>query len=428
MMPKNTEAVATGCNKIALTHRGVEALRPAEKAYRVPDLRCPGLAVRVAPSGLKTWDVVFRIRRTGIVRRTSLGPFPAISLEAARERTTALTNAAKAGRDLLAEEKAAKNAAAARTTVAELIELYLKRMVRGRLRTAHEIEIRLKRALAPLINRPADEILRRDLRHILDATVDRGTPREAEKQRQSIRVLFGFAVSQDVIETDPTAGLASYGTSPRRDRILNPDEVRSFWNWLETCGMPVDYAQALKLQLATGCRIGEAGGIQAQEIDQANWLWTLPADRSKNGRSRVTPLVGIARQIVERRLQTVSDGPIFVAEKGGPLNSNRVSALIVKRRSGIPIPHFTSHDLRRTVATGLVELGFSYDVVAAVLGHETGNSNVRTLVRHYVRSDLIERKRRALEAWDNRLRQLLRNETPPANVTPIAVHRDLGAA
>ena len=130
-MPTMTGAGKTR-GRIALTHRGVEALRPDGAAYRICDLRCPALAVRVAPSGLKTWDVAFRVRGSGVFRRLSLGPFPAVGLDAARERTTALTNAAKAGRDLLAEEKAAKTVAEARATMAELVELYLKRVVRGR--------------------------------------------------------------------------------------------------------------------------------------------------------------------------------------------------------------------------------------------------------------------------------------------------------
>ena len=79
-----------------------------------------------------------------------------------------------------------------------------------------------------------------------------------------------------------------------------------------------------------------------------------------------------------------------------------------------------AHDLRRTVATCLVDLGFSYEVVAAVLGHEAGSKEVRTLVRHYVRTDLVERKRQALLAWDVRLYQILSGETSPANIVPLA--------
>src|SRR5688572_6678409 len=117
-------------DRTVLTHRGVEALRPDQTAYRIPDLRCPALALRVAPSGLKTWDVAYRIRGTGAFRRLSLGPFPAIGLETARERTDALTKAAKAGRDLLAEERAAQVRAEGRTTMGQLLESYLAKRVR----------------------------------------------------------------------------------------------------------------------------------------------------------------------------------------------------------------------------------------------------------------------------------------------------------
>lgn len=414
--------------RIALTHRGVEALRPETTAYRICDLRYPALAIRVAPSGLKTWDVAFRVRKSGIFRRLSLGPFPAISLDAARERTAALTNAAQTGRDLLAEERAAKATAEARTTVGQLVELYLSRKVRGQLRTGPQMELRFKRALGSLRDRYADEIRRRDLREILDAVAARGAPREAQQQRQVLRVLFKWALSQDIIENDPAAGLASFGSSPRRDRILSPPEIKVLWAWLEACDMPRDYVDALQLQLAIGARIGEVGGIHASEIDRENWLWTLPAIRSKNGRPRVTPLVGFAQAVVEKRLKINDQGPLFTKEIGEPLTSNCVASLIVRRRQEIPIGHFTSHDLRRTVATGVVDLGFSYEVAAAVLGHEVGNKEVRTLIRHYIRSDMIDRKRKALEAWDARLRQMIRGETPPANITFLPSRRELDVA
>ena len=415
-------------DKAALTHRGVEALRSNDIAYRVPDLRCPGLAVRVAPGGLKTWDVAYRIRGSSVSRRLSLGPFPAIGLEVARERTNALTKAAKAGRDLLSEEKAAKVAADGRTTVGQLIEAYLNRMVRGRLRTSAEIEIRLKRTLAALAGRYADEIRRRDLRAILDKVADRRVLREAEKQRQLMRVLFRWALSQDIIESDPTAGLASFGSSPRRDRVLSAKEILLLWGWMNASGMPLDYADALKLQLALGARIGKIAGICTSEIDQDTWLWTLPANRSKNGRQRVTPLVGLARDIVASRLKTINEGPLFTAEQSDLLTTNCIASLIVKRRKQIPIAHFTTHDLRRTVATGLVDLGFPFEVVAAVLGHETGGKDVRTLIRHYVRSDLVDRKRKALEAWDTHLRKMLRGKSRLDAGASQDLHRQQDAA
>jgi hypothetical protein len=80
-----------------LTHRSIEALRPAEALDRVPDQRCKGPAVRVARSGVKTWDLPYRICGTAKMRRLSLGRTTDVSLEEAREqarRAVAVTIAA----------------------------------------------------------------------------------------------------------------------------------------------------------------------------------------------------------------------------------------------------------------------------------------------------------------------------------------------
>jgi hypothetical protein len=85
---------------ISLTHRSIESLRPAGVPYRISDQRCIGLAVRVAPSGIKTWDLAYRIRGSAKVRRVSLGRVTDVSLEKARERANELTSAARTGCDL----------------------------------------------------------------------------------------------------------------------------------------------------------------------------------------------------------------------------------------------------------------------------------------------------------------------------------------
>lgn len=169
--------------KIVLTHRSLEALKPGADAYRVPDLRCPGLAIRVAPSGLKTWDFVCRIRGASTVKRKALGAFPGVSLDDARRRARAIGDAAQVGKDLIGEEAKAKEAAAARMTVLELIDEYIKRRARG-LRTQREIETRLKRALAPINSRPIDELRRRDIGRLGARSLVVEVDREGKRARQ----------------------------------------------------------------------------------------------------------------------------------------------------------------------------------------------------------------------------------------------------
>jgi integrase len=405
-----------------LTHRSIEALRPAEAPYRVPDQRCKGLAVRVAASGMKTWDLAYRIRGTGKMRRLSLGRATDVSLEQARERANELTSAARQGRDLIAEEGETRDAAASRITIEKLIDLNLRRRVIGRLRTAREIESRLRRTLTPILQRYAADICRRDLRELLDAIVDQGLGREAEKRRQTVGAMFRWALSQDIVETDPTAGLKAYDPGTPRDRVLTVEEIETLWKWLDSDALSLDAADILKLELLTGARCGEIAGLRAEEIDRQKWVWTLPPSRSKNARQRVTPIVGVAREMLEHRLSGVEKGPLFLLENGSVMSSAHIGHYLLTRRTSLPIATFTSHDLRRTFATMLAEMGVALDLVAAIVGHEAGGRDTRTLVRHYVRTDLLDRKAHALRAWDERLRQIVSGEARPANVVEIRQH------
>jgi len=392
---------------ISLTQRSIDALRPVEAAYRVPDQRCIGLAVRVAPSGIKTWDLAYRIRNTGKTRRLSLGRVSDIGLEKARERANELTSAARTGCDLIAEEKQRRTAAAARISIEKLIDLYVKRRVIGRLRTAKEIESRLKRALSPILNRCADEVRRRDIRELLDAVADQGFEREAEKRRQTVGAMFRWALSQDIVEAAATAGLKAYDPGKPRDRVLTVEEIEKLWKWLDSNALPSDATEIMKLQLLTGARCGEISGLCVEEINRDEWIWTLPAERSKNKKPRITPLVGTARDIVEGRLSAVLAGPLFKAGTGTTLTTAHMGHYLLARRAQLPIDWFTTHDLRRTVITMLADMGVGLELVAVVVGHQAGGKETRTLVRHYIRTDQVERKAHVLRAWDERMQVIL---------------------
>jgi integrase len=393
-----------------LTHRTIETLRPAEAPYRVPDQRCKGLAVRVAPSGVKTWDLAYRIRGTGKMRRLSLGRTTDVGLEQARERANELTTAARGGRDLIGEEDEARDAAASRITVGSLIDLYLRRRVIGRLRTAKAIERGLRRDLAPIVQRCAADVSRRDIRELLDTIADRGRMREAEKRRQMVGTMFRWGLAQDFIAANPAVGLEPYDPGVPRDRVLTIEEIETLWRWLDSGSLSRDAADILRLELVLGARCGEICGISVEEVDRDRWLWSLPARRSKSKKSRITPILGTARDLLEPRLEGFEAGPLFVLENGAVMTSAHLGHCLLTRRLTLPIAKFTTHDLRRSAATHMAEMGVALDVVAAVIGHESGGKDTRILRRHYVHTDLLERKTHALKAWDERLRAIVTGE------------------
>lgn len=409
--------------RVQLTHRFLETLKATGVAYRIGDARCSGLAARVAPSGVVTFDLAFRIAKSKGYRRVSLGTFPGVTLEAARDRANDLTRAARAGRDLIAEEDHAKKSVEGRIKVRALIEEHLTRRVRGRLRTADAFENRLLRTLKPLLDRPADDVRRRDLRELLDAVADAGQLREVDHRRVCLRRLFGWALSQDYITTDPTIGLQSYSKPPPRQRVLSTDEIRALWNWLD--GQPIreDAADVLRTQCCLGARVSEVGGMAREEFDTENWLWTLPPERSKNRKPRVTPIVGIAREIIAKRIAGRPQGPLFLTENNLPIGSHHMAITLRDHRP--PFENFGTHDLRRTMATELVEsLGVSLETTARVLGHVAGGATTRVLVAHYIAANFIEQKTHALLAWDARLRSIISGDIAPAgNVVALAETR-----
>ena len=111
--------------------------------------------------------------------------------------------------------------------------------------------------------------------------------------------------------------------------------------------------------------------MTAAEVDRDKWIWTLPASRSKNKRARTTPLVGLARALVTARIEAAGGDPLFPSATGAPLTASCIGTALNTRRSRLPIAAFTSHDLRRTVASYDGFDCVSRDVIGALVGHSS---------------------------------------------------------
>jgi integrase len=92
------------------------------------------------------------------------------------------------------------------------------------------------------------------------------------------------------------------------------------------------------------------------------------------------------------------------------MTSAHIGHYLLTRRARLPIAAFTTHDLRRTFATMMAEMAISLDLVAAIVGHEAGGKAVKTLVKHYIHSDLVDGKAHALRNWDARLKAIVTGE------------------
>jgi integrase len=417
-----------------LTDRSIEALRPKVTRYEVWDDARRGFGIRVTPRGVKSFVWVFHF--DGRPRRLTFGTYPRLSLAGAGVRLAEAKDLLAKGIDPGSRAVTERDADRRAETVEELVASYLDRYARARKRSAFEDErILRKDVLSRWATRKAKDITRRDIVRLLNEIVDRGAPIQANRTLSILRRMFRFAVGQAILEISPCDQVEPPSAENERNRALGEEEIRLLWRALETASMEPNTRRILQLMLVTGQRRGEVLGLHAQEIDFEKRLWVLPADRAKNGREHLIPISATALRILAEAGPNEA-GYLFPSKlTGKPYRGQSIDHAtrylfdprpISKARktssqkthapplSGI-MERFTPHDLRRTVATRMRELGISRGDVKMVLNHVETDVTAR-----YDRYDGLAEKRRALDLWAKRLEQIVTGEAPVENVVELA--------
>jgi integrase len=212
----------------------------------------------------------------------------------------------------------------------------------------------LERHVRPNIGRMrVTEIAKYDVLRLLDEVAAKPDGRKGRTSARKmthrpnrvfelVRAIFRWAAGRDLLAADPTFGLARPIRKERpRERDLSPDEIKKLWDALDktpierrhTKGLPIGSevvgendipmtratALALKLALVTGQRIGEVTGIALSEIalNDTAPLWTVPAERSKNGQPNRVPLSPVAVRLIQDALKFTSGSAwLFPSPKG----------------------------------------------------------------------------------------------------------------
>jgi integrase len=158
--------------------------------------------------------------------------------------------------------------------------------------------------------------------------------------------------------------------------------------------------------------------MEAQELQLDKRLWIIPSSKAKNGDSQTVPLPVQVTDII-KTAQTFSSGSwIFRAprKEGQPVSGYALAQAMRRALADLDMPHATPHDLRRTAATYISELGFNRMVVDKILNHKDGSTT-----GIYDRYSYDKEKREALEAWNNELDLILAGKGRPKVV-------DIGSA
>jgi len=409
----------------------------------VPDGKAPGLYLVIYPSGKKSWALRFR-RPDKRPAKLVLGsvntqadedgdPDPVVggylTLAAARRLAGALSHEIATGKDPAANHQAKKQAIAlsAQNTFSaaaiDFITQHARKRTRGWREQARllglreneqsgDLELIDKGLASRWRDRPLHEIDADTVFRLIEEVRHKGTPglerRNNETSEPRARAMhsvlskmFNWLAEKRRVSLNPLDVLRRPPPPKARDRVLNDREIVAFWRAAAEATKPFD--ALLKLLLLTGARLNEVARMEASELSEDGKTWTIPGGRTKNHRTHVVPFSPLARAIITKvdRLETCKH--VFSTNQRTPVSG---FSKIKGRLEMEGVPPWRLHDLRRTAATHMAELGIAPHIIELCLNHVSGaRAGVAGI---YNRSVQMEQRRAAVEVWARHVAGLLR--------------------
>jgi integrase len=389
------------------TKKSVEALMlPSGKDDHIEwDDDLPGFGYRLRKSGDKvsrSW--VAQYRHAGQTRRMTLGSASVLEHEQARGEAKRILAQAALRQDPASERK--RKASADRFTFTALAEQYLaaKQPPVVRQRTFSEMQryLRSSSYFGPLFNVPVDAITRRDVAARVLIIERQNGQIAAARARSVLSGMYTWAMESGLTEVNPTIGTPKPKAPPSRDRVLSDQELLAIW---KATGDETDFNRIVRLLVTTGQRRSEVGGCCFSELNTERTTWTIPAKRAKNGREHSLPLGSLAQEIIRSVPQVVDRDLLFGARTERGFTSWAEHKRALDARLGDQLKPWTLHDLRRSVATRLCDIGIEPHVVEQILNHQSGHKRGPAGV--YNKSKYPRAVENAVAAWDRHLRTLV---------------------
>ena len=269
-----------------LTKAIVEKLQPkgAETIYW--DDALPGFGVRVKVSGSRSYLVQYRNRESGRSCRMTIGPHgPLLSYQQARDRARGILADALRGADPAAERTDRRRA----PDLAALCEAYLRDHAEKKKRASSAKTDRayVDRFILPALGqRKVAEISMNDVQKLHNGLA--ATPYQANRVLALLSKMFSLAVRWGWRADNPAKGVEKYHED-KRTRWLSDEELRRLTEALDAHPNQIA-ANAIRLQLLTGARIGEVLTATWGDFDLARGVWTKPSHHTKQKRTEHLPL------------------------------------------------------------------------------------------------------------------------------------------
>jgi integrase len=390
------------------TTEGIK-LPDGKRDHIVFDDDIPGFGIRLREGGSRTWIYQYRIGSKQ--RRMVLGAAKSVPIALARENAGKLEAKVKLGGDPAMDKDIARRNVD--NTFAALAEQYLEaRKSEWRPRTAYELKRHFRKHAKPLHRMPITSIGQRDVAILLGNIATQSGHVASNRVRATLNTFFGWLIRQGI--KLPEGNVVAYTDTREersRDRVLSDTELKAIW---AAC-LDDHHGAVIKLLMLTAQRRDEIAGLRWDELHDDQIV--LPAERTKNNRSHLVPLSEPAKAILSKFTRT-NRKHVFGRDDTGYQGVPKAQPKLVARIAaahGKALPRWTPHDLRRTAATRMAELGVQPHVIEAVLNHVSGHKS--GVAGIYNRATYDKEKREALNLWAAHLMAVI--EGKRSTVVPL---------
>ena len=407
-----------------LTNAAAKAATAQARAYKLFD--AGGLFLFVAPSGLKSWRLKYRF--AGREKLLTLGRFPEVALAEARARREAAKEALRAGTDPAGAGTDEHGGGNSFEAIARAWHAH--RRDEWSATHATDVLASLERDIFPQLGAmPIGSIDPPALLAALRAVEKRGCIPTAQRERQRLSKIFGYAKAEGHIDSDPAATLGDALRRPRHARpqpaLTRIEDCRALLAACERVDTKVNIRLASRFLALTAVRLDAVRGMRWSEvegIDRPAPLWRVPPARMKLAKGKkgdecfehLAPLspqaVAVLREAMSKNWpnldiaadrNAIFDMLVFPGSAAGaPIGENAIGTLYA--RAGFAGRH-VPHGWRASFSTILnIEMGREWrDDINSALAHAEKNKD--KVEAAYNRSILLDRRREVFNRWGETL-------------------------
>ncbi len=380
--------------KASFSKRSLEKLPTKDKRYAVFDSDTNGLGLAVYPSGQKTF---FHLRKVqGWPERTTIGPFPDLTVENARGKASELNGKLSRWKNNDYEGPHPLGRRTRTMTFGELLDDYIDRHLKSKAKNpdlaAQTARGMVDRYLASWRVRKLGSIRREDVRNLLHDVAGRRGRVIANRLVELVRRLYYFAEKEELYTGENPARKIELFAEQERTRFLNGEELARLFAALRK-DQNADLSDFVLLALFTGARKSDLFSMAWSDVSLPDNRWTIPNPKSST--PYLVALTPEAVKILKDRLRTQTEQPepspwVFPSfGKTGHIVDLKGAWKLLLERAKISNLHV--HDLRRTLGSWQAAMGASIPVIGKSLGHASTEammiyarlgSRTRASVRH----------------------------------------------